>query len=115
MVLDPDPIGYSTVSKLTRITYMPALMFSFEIEVVGPTCEWCWVIHGPCTPVFGLKGGVWVGAVSVIPIFPADVGYVRQSLQERDHGVEDGVGQWSRASWQMPTPFLECSGSYIGV
>ena len=43
--------------------------------------------------MFGLKGGVWVGSVSVIPIFPADVGYVRQSQQERDRGVEDGAGQ----------------------
>jgi len=54
------------------------------------------MLVGPCTPVFGLKGGVWVGSVSVIPIFPADVGYVRQSQQERDCGVEDGqVGESS--------------------
>ena len=55
-----------------------------------------YMLVGPCTPVFGLKGGVWVGSVSVIPIFPADVGYVRQSQQERDRGVEDGqVGESS--------------------
>ena len=51
-----------------------------------------YMLVGLCTPVFGLKGGVWVSSVSVIPIFPADVGYVRQSQQERDRGVEDGAG-----------------------
>jgi len=45
-----------------------------------------YILVGPCTPVFGLKGGVWVSSVSIIPIFPANVGYVRQSQQERDCG-----------------------------
>jgi hypothetical protein len=53
------------------------------------TC-WRWAVHA----------GVWlerVGPLSIIPIFPADVGYTRQGRQERDCGVEDGGGTLERA------------------
>jgi hypothetical protein len=88
--------------------YTPAEEFSFEMEMAGPTCEWHWVVHagvGLCTPVFGSKGGVWVGAVSVIPIFPANVGYARRGCRkgivgwrmEMERRIVDGGGCKKRA------------------
>jgi hypothetical protein len=42
--------------------------------VVGPTCQWRWAVHVGCTRRrLARNEGVWIGAVSVIPIFPADV------------------------------------------